>query len=427
MGASPAASADPHISRLQALAPARPELTPGEPDLGAPSGAEPLIADAGTRIGWTALEGGRGAVALDYGIRFDVDLSQGSASYNAAPAIDEGLVLDSWERCVLPFALASAGDAVLHAAALTDGLSAVAIAGRSGTGKSTLRAELERFGYRGYADDALALAVGDSTPRATFLPFRPKSGRDRFAGPRVERPVADARELPLRAVVVLARDGRAALSRLEGAAGFKALLENSYTLAPAGGAPPATEELLAVAEGVPVFELRYPHTGEAEPGTVGALLSVLRGCGLWGGRGVLRDSRQAALTAVPMAARYVSLRWLGDRISPARMGRLALAPRRPRLPVPPPARPTAIARLRAASALFPPGSACVQRSLAVSRALADGGLEPEVVVGWNPELGEGHAWLELEGMRILDDALPDRSFTELWRCDHRGRIRPAVG
>lgn len=328
----------------------------------------------------------------------------------------------------------------------------MAIAAPSGAGKSTLRDALERLGAAPFADDAVIVRAGAEGHRSPFLPFLAKRGPD-LAGARLERPPGGVAEPPLRAVVLLRPGpGPPSLRRLRGAAAFEPLLENAYCLPPfdAPANRVVVEKALALAAAVPVYELCFEATGRAEPATVGALLSLLRGAGLdhpgarsatppedSAARGAPRSSpaslarhgvraiaglwRHPAslLAAVPIAARYLLARALRHRLGPGRQARLLLRragwrTRSPMLGIE--------ARMRAAAAIFEPGAAggCLERSLAVARSLADGGLGAEVVVGWSERLAHGHAWVDVEGLPIVDDRHPDAEFVELWRFGSDG-------
>jgi hypothetical protein len=72
------------------------------------------------------------------------------------------LILDQ----ALPLALASRGSLVVHASAVADGTRAVLLAGRAGTGKSTLAALLARSGLQVLADDGVLVEPGASGIRA---------------------------------------------------------------------------------------------------------------------------------------------------------------------------------------------------------------------------------------------------------------------
>jgi hypothetical protein len=356
-------------------------------------------------------------------------------------------VRDAWERCALPFALQAAGELVFHASAVLVEGGAVALAGRSGAGKSTLRDALVDLGYEAYADDAVAVAAGEP-PVVAFLPFLPKRGPDR-AGVRIAEPPRGIDRAPLLAVVVVKqRPGGPSLRRLRPAEAFEELLANTYSLPDRSGRfdRPGIDRVLEVAAAVPVFELGYEASGRSEPDVVGALASVARGAplamaagpsGSADTGGVLRAARwlvghtrsigravknhpsARGVQAAKIWFRYLALRALRNRLGPDRQAKLALRHGGNRSA---PDSQRALGALASAAAVFPSGAAegCLERSLVVARALAGAGYEPEVVVGWSEQRGDGHAWVELEGMPVLDDSALELELTELWRLDSRG-------
>jgi hypothetical protein len=133
---------------------------------------------------------------------------------------------DAYRRTVLPLALQAQGREVLHASAILTRGGVVGMCGKSGMGKSTLAYALARRGYQLWADDAVALAVGDDVTTLP-LPFRVRlkgEAAGRFgARPAAENGLAiigvegpERSPSPLAALVALERaeSGRHAALRL---------------------------------------------------------------------------------------------------------------------------------------------------------------------------------------------------------------------
>ncbi|HVO55202.1 MAG TPA: hypothetical protein VMT37_12400 [Solirubrobacterales bacterium] len=118
-------------------------------------------------------------------------------------ATDEG-----WQRLLCdwaPYLIASlGGTACLHASGVETGAGVIALAGRSGAGKTTLAAELVERGASFFCDDVLALTADAREPWAhPGAPFACIDGRD---GERwVAVPGAATEPAPLAAVVVVDR------------------------------------------------------------------------------------------------------------------------------------------------------------------------------------------------------------------------------
>jgi hypothetical protein len=85
----------------------------------------------------------------------------GSDVVHAWPAADRSdvAVTDGFTRSVLPLILQHRGAQYLHASAVVTPAGVVVLCGRSGTGKSTLAAALERRGCGFWADDAVVFGI----------------------------------------------------------------------------------------------------------------------------------------------------------------------------------------------------------------------------------------------------------------------------
>jgi len=88
------------------------------------------------------------------------------------PKVSQVLVVDAFQRYVLPMTLYLAGKEVLHASAVLGPRGVVAACALSQTGKSTVGYGLGRRGYPLWADDAVVFDVSRHSVTALPLPFR---------------------------------------------------------------------------------------------------------------------------------------------------------------------------------------------------------------------------------------------------------------
>lgn len=172
---------------------------------------------------------------------------------------------NAWQRLLvaqtLPFAAVLQDLEVLHASAVATPRGAVALSGRSGSGKTSLALELCRRGAGFLADDVLALervdgelvghpgapVVGIDNPEAERLSAAEEVGRTKVlavdAREQVARAPALAPPTPLRTLFFLDRrpDGPTR-PRFEAAADAQALLSSTFNLVLSG--PQRLERLL---------------------------------------------------------------------------------------------------------------------------------------------------------------------------------------
>lgn len=179
------------------------------------------------------------------------------------PAAGEADVAELLIATALPALLWIRGGFVLHAAAarLAGHDAAIAIAGASGSGKSTVLAQLIDAGGSLLADDTILLAARDSGAEAAGLPggyfMREGEGR-RF------HPVPGERALvrtPLAAVLILSHGDTGALTRVAPVAAVAQLHANRHrprvpALLGREGAALADSALLAGA--IPIYAWRRP-------------------------------------------------------------------------------------------------------------------------------------------------------------------------
>ena len=206
------------------------------------------------------------------------------------PGVEHDAVVDAFRRCVLPMALQAEGREVLHASAVLMPQGAVALCGRSRTGKSTLAYGLSRHLNRPlWADDAVAVELTEQGVSVLALPFslklRPPSERyfrtdARAAGPREDNSAA-ARLVPLAAVFILTRSdtprGAVRASRTEGGHAFTALLEHAYCFDLENPVRRAqmVDQYLELSARVPVFELSFPSGLHVLPATLAEVTRAL--------------------------------------------------------------------------------------------------------------------------------------------------------
>jgi hypothetical protein len=195
------------------------------------------------------------------------------------PSATPEMIVDAFERSVLPMALQALGGEALHASGVLGPSGVVALCGDSGAGKSTLACALADRDYVLWADDAVAFEVGNPGVFAVPLPFRIKLHPEAamFVGDGHIAESPGRLPVPLAAAVILRRDGDGSLSvlRLEGGRAFRAALEQGYSYRPNDtqrrkGMVDAYLELVAR---VPIIEVRF----EPEWAHFDALVDALEG------------------------------------------------------------------------------------------------------------------------------------------------------
>jgi len=199
--------------------------------------------------------------------------------------LERGLSLDDigdvYERSVLPLVLQASGLEVLHASAVLDGGSLIALAGVSRSGKSTVARALEQRGLDLWADDAVAFSVDRNGARSLPLPFSPRLRATAVAhldSSRPKRVAPQGETAPIKAVVLLRPDSSCAhvveLERLRSVEAFPALLPHAYcfSIEHAERNRRMIDEYLRLVEKVPIWCLRF------RPG-LGHLSQMLDGIG----------------------------------------------------------------------------------------------------------------------------------------------------
>jgi hypothetical protein len=208
------------------------------------------------------------------------------------PGTAREAVADCHRRFVLPLALQAFRLEVLHASGIVVPDGVVALCGLPRTGKSTLAFGLHRRGYPLWADDSVALDVGDRVA-AIPVPFqirlRPAS-RAYFEAetgptstlPAATAPLATQAAAPLAAIFVLSRirDGAGPRAhRLRAAAAPPALLHHAqcFTLRDRARKQRMVEQYLAIAGRVPVYALRFQPSFHKLPAVLDAVERALEG------------------------------------------------------------------------------------------------------------------------------------------------------
>ncbi len=203
-------------------------------------------------------------------------------------ASDE-LVLDAYQRRILPMALQVSGREVLHASAVRSPAGVTALCADSETGKSTIAFGLSSRGYPVWADDLVAFEVSDRGGVAISLPFtmrlRPPAAALFKGTATVPFGVGDesvSREnSPLAAICVLRRESAitspVTVQRLSSGEALAAVLSHAWAFAlqDAERKRRMINHYLELVAKVPVFEVSFPSGLENLPATLDAIEAVL--------------------------------------------------------------------------------------------------------------------------------------------------------
>lgn len=193
------------------------------------------------------------------------------------PENNPDLVIDAFYRTIIPMALQTRGQQVLHASAVRHSSGVIALTAVSETGKSTLGFALSKRGYDQWADDAVAIQLTETGADTISLPFRtrlrPQSAdffnRDTLEGYDAagwrEFTMEDRKRVPLSAVFVLQRADTSphtpvvTVERLSAGEAFSAILTHAYcfSLDDEARKRQMMQTYLALAARIPIFELRF--------------------------------------------------------------------------------------------------------------------------------------------------------------------------
>jgi len=156
------------------------------------------------------------------------------------------LVVEAFNRRVLPMAVQVRGREVLHASAIRGPAGVVTFCGVTQSGKSTIAFGLSQRGYSLWADDMVAFELSDSGAVAVSLPFSPrlrKSAAELFAVestvqtiPRYDDTSTGTDTAPLATVCILRKDYAAAsavaVRQLSSADAFATVLDHACCFLP---------------------------------------------------------------------------------------------------------------------------------------------------------------------------------------------------
>ena len=216
---------------------------------------------------------------------------RGAGHVTAIPRrpLSPGLILDIYHHCVLPLILPALGTEVLHASAVVGEAGVAALCGVSGTGKSTIAVALARRGYAIWADDAVAVDMGEPQPWAIPLPFTVRLGADaaRFVDAAGEREPAaaaapvDPRPVPLAVLCILRRSpdvtASVAVERLEAAGACREALAHAYCFSVKDPAQKrrTIQNYLTLTARVPAYEIRFRPGLEHLPAVLDAIQAMV--------------------------------------------------------------------------------------------------------------------------------------------------------
>jgi len=241
---------------------------PPHPERDAP-GVTTWLAVDGTLWGHAYRAGDEQWLSLPRVGRFRFGAVNGEAVAIPDPGVDPAIVIDTYRRCVLPFALHAHGAEVLHASGVVIRGEAVALCARALTGKSTLAFALSLRGHDVWADDAVVFELDEASAvvavsQPFYLRLRPPSRT--FFGETVTGMTNGATSalparLPLGAVILLERvEDELELRRLRPGEALGAALEHaySYDLADPARLRQMIEAYTQLVASTPTWRLRFP-------------------------------------------------------------------------------------------------------------------------------------------------------------------------
>jgi hypothetical protein len=209
----------------------------------------PEALEGGTRVGPYSWARPGALLRIVPGVGRFLARDGAALEYWVEPAADARAVAAVREGAILGALIHQRGELPLHATTLVSprGSHAIALAGRSGAGKSTVAYEMIRCGWSLLSDDLTRVTLVDRVP--TAWPGRPRLRLLVDACARFEIDIASLSKAPgwpgkyvieaprsgqpavLRAVVVLERtDGTLRVGRLIGAQAARVLAEHTYRI-----------------------------------------------------------------------------------------------------------------------------------------------------------------------------------------------------
>lgn len=237
-----------------------------------------------------------GGYLLRYGAAADFVIADRAIAIRARPRTAWNVVERLLIESVIPHALSRRGCVVLHASAVTDGSRAVAFAGGSGDGKSTVAASFCASGWGLLADDYIVLRKGaEVAPTHAGIRLWPDAMRavspDAWraratvvAGAKTRATASVARDaVPLKHLYVLAprrRTARAAepsIELLSGAAALIAVVTAALRIDPsdAASAGRQLDPLARLARSLEIRRVRFTRGVRRVPQLRSAVLADL--------------------------------------------------------------------------------------------------------------------------------------------------------
>jgi len=221
---------------------------------------------------------------------------EGEAVAVPEPGAATELIVDAYQRAVLPMALHANGHEVIHASAVIITKHVVALCGPSKIGKSTTAYGLHRRGHRVWADDALVFETAGDRVRAIPYPHRLRiraqaaeffglhelEGREESNWDEPEQ--AQTEPAPLGAIFLLERQeadvtSRVQAVRISAGEAFPALLGNGYwfRLQDPERRRRTIERYLTVSTQVPVFRISFRASLDQLSATLDCIESSIQG------------------------------------------------------------------------------------------------------------------------------------------------------
>jgi hypothetical protein len=248
------------------------ELVVGDDIVSAPPrksalGVETLRDEHGDVLAWLWSSGRDRVMQMPGVATFACSHSECRVTAATEPGVSEAEVTQAFHKFVVPLLLYFQGHELLHASAVQGPNGIVGFCGEAGTGKSTLAYGLSTRGFALWADDALALELGNG-PRAFVVPFalrlRPASLKFFEASSSRPVPPAEGGTAPVVGLAtitqVAAEKDVARIERLTGGRAFHEVVRHSYRAGlrtDHGRRQTLVENYMKIVASVPVFEIAF--------------------------------------------------------------------------------------------------------------------------------------------------------------------------
>jgi hypothetical protein len=237
------------------------------PALESAPGVETLRDEHGEVLAWLWPSGRDRVMQMPGVATFACSHGAGRVTAATEPGVSEVEVTEAFHKFVVPLLLYFEGHELIHASAVQGPNGIVGFCGEAGTGKSTLAYGLSTRGFALWADDALALELGNA-PRAFVVPFAPRlrPATLKFFDATSSRPVprAEGESAPVVGLAaikrVTAEKEVARIERLNGGRAFDEVIRHAYRLGL--GTDHArrrklVENYMKIVASVPVFEIAF--------------------------------------------------------------------------------------------------------------------------------------------------------------------------